>query len=261
MSANLLQGKNVAITGATTGIGRAIAIGMAQQGANIAVLYLPAEYEHVRTLEEEINAIRNSTNVFVGVPGDVSNPEDSLKLVNATVEKFSTIDVMVANAGICQYRDFLSAPPEFYYKHIRVNLDGVYFAVQAAGNQMKKQGNGGSIIATASIRSLRGGSQVVEYTASKGGVLSIVQAAAVALGPMGIRVNALLPGTIHTPMLDEAIKDEGQDISKLVRNIPLGRLGQPKDIAGPAIFLASDMSEYMNGSQMLVDGGLFVNLE
>lgn len=261
MSINLLQGKNVAITGATTGIGRGIAIGMAQQGANIAVIYIPGHEGHVKSLEQEVKELHGTSNGFVAVPGDVSDPEASKRLVQATVDKFGSIDVMVANAGICQYGDFLSATPEFYYKHIRVNLDGVYFAIQAAGKQMKKQGKGGSIIATASIRSLRGGAQVVEYTASKGGVLSTVHAAAVALGPFGIRVNAILPGAIRTPILDEALKDDKQELAKLTRNIPLGRLGLPKDLVGPAVFLASDLSEYMNGSQMLVDGGMFVNLE
>lgn len=257
----LLEGKNVAITGATTGIGRGMALGMAKAGANLAVLYYPseAEEENARTLKEEIIRIRGDDKSCIMVGGDVSEQETAVNLVKKTVEAFGEINVMLANAGICKYHDFLDTPKELYYQHVRINLDGVYFMVQEAGRQMKLQGKGGSIIATGSIRSLLGGAPVVPYTATKGGVLSIVQAAAAALGPYNIRVNCILPGAIETPIMEAEQSEEER--AHIVKRIPMGRMGKPKDLAGPAVFLASDMSEYLNGSEMLVDGGMYINLE
>ncbi|CAN6633675.1 probable NADP-dependent mannitol dehydrogenase [Trichomonascus vanleenenianus] len=255
----LLAGKNVAITGATTGIGRGIALGMAKAGANIAIVYLPSEAENAKTLGEEIAIIRGTKGTFVAIPGDVSEQQTAIDLVKTCVDKFGEINVMVANAGICKYHDFLDTSADLYYKHIKINLDGVYFMVQEAGRQMKAQGKGGSIIATGSIRSLLGGAPLVPYTASKGGVLSVVQAAAVALGPYNIRVNCLMPGAIETPLAKEELKEE--DRKHILRRVPMHRMGTPEDLAGPAIFLASDMSGYLNGSEMLVDGGMYVNLE
>lgn len=257
----LLEGKNIAVTGATTGIGRGMALGMAKAGANLAILYYPndEEAENARTLGEEIIEIRGTESSFISVPGDVSKQETAVSLVAKTVEAFGEINVLLANAGICKYHDFLDTPPDLYYQHIRINLDGVYFMVQEAGRQMKKQNKGGSIIATGSIRSLLGGAPLVPYTASKGGVLSIVQASAAALGPYDIRVNCILPGAIETPISEMNLSDE--DRKHITKRIPMGRMGKPQDLAGPAVFLASDMSLYLNGSEMLVDGGQYINLE
>lgn len=257
----LLTGKSAAITGATTGIGRGIATGMAKQGANIAIVYLdtPEEKENAKTLGDEIAKIRGSPDHFVAIPGDVSDPDTAVNLVKATVDKFGEINIMVANAGICKYVPFMETSRELYYQHIKINLDGVYFAVQEAGRQMIAQGKGGSIIATGSIRSLLGNGNLVPYTASKGGVLSVVQSAAVAFGPHNIRVNCLLPGAIKTPMNDRELTAEAKE--KVLTQIPMNRLGTAEDLAGPAIFLASDMSSYMNGSELLVDGGMYVYLE
>ena len=261
---SLLKGKTVAITGATTGIGRGIAIGLAKYGANIATVYLPSEKVNAMTLGEDITKIRivnesDNNAYFTSIEGDVSDPKTSKRLVKLAVEQFGELNVMVANAGICKYHDFLDSPEDLYYSHIRVNLDGVYFAVKEAGKQMKAQGKGGSIIATGSIRSLLGGAKVVEYTASKGGVLSIVQAAAAALGPYGIRCNALLPGAIDTEMSRRELAADER--AKITSRIPMGRFGEPQDLAGPVAFLASEMSAYMNGTEMLVDGGMYINLE
>lgn len=260
--AGMLKGKNVAVTGGTTGIGRSICIGLAKAGANLCVLYLDTaeELENAKTLQQEVAEIcGNSNNGFVITPGDVSKQQTAIDLVAKCVEEFGAIDVMVANAGINKQHDFLDTSAELYYEHIRINLDGIYFAVQEAGRQMQKQGTRGSIICTGSIRSLVGGADLVPYTATKGGVLSIVQASAVALGKFGIRVNCLMPGGVETPLMANSTDEEGR--RKIRDRIPMGRIGIPEDLAGPAIFLASDLSRWCNGSQILCDGGQFVNLE
>lgn len=141
------------------------------------------------------------------------------------------------------------------------NLNGAFFAVQAAANQMVKQTpQGGSIIAISSISALVGGAGQTHYTPTKAGVLSLMQSCACALGKYNIRCNALLPGTIRTQLNEEDLADD-QKRTYMEGRIPLGRLGQPNDLAGPAVFLASDLSTYVTGSQLLVDGGLFVNLQ
>lgn len=154
-----------------------------------------------------------------------------------------------------------SISPDLVNFTIGTNLNGAFFAVQAAAQQMAKQSpQGGSIIGVSSISALVGGAGQTHYTPTKAGVLSLMQSCACALGKYSIRCNALLPGTIRTQLNDEDLADENKK-TYMEGRIPLGRLGQPHDLAGPAVFLASDMSAYMSGSQMLVDGGAFVNLQ
>ena len=141
------------------------------------------------------------------------------------------------------------------------NLLGAFYAVQEAAKQMStQQPPGGSIIGISSISALVGGAGQTHYTPTKAGVLSLMQSTACALGRYGIRCNALLPGTIRTQLNDEDLADESKR-KYIEGRIPLGRLGKTQDLAGPAVFLASDLSEYVTGAQLLVDGGLFVNLQ
>jgi len=150
---------------------------------------------------------------------------------------------------------------DLFASTVNINLNGAFYACQAAARQMAKQGNGGSIIAISSISALVGGGLQTHYTPTKAGVLSLVQSMAVALGKYKIRCNALLPGTIKTQLNEEDLNNE-EKRKYMETRIPLGRTGIPSDLAGPAVFLASDeLSGYVNGSQLLVDGGLFVNLQ
>jgi len=151
--------------------------------------------------------------------------------------------------------------PDLVNFTIKTNLNGAFFAIQAAAQQMAKQEpKGGSIIGISSISALVGGAGQTHYTPTKAGVLSLIQSTACALGQYGIRCNALLPGTIRTQLNDEDLADVEKK-KYMEGRIPLGRIGQPKDMAGPAVFLASDLSEYMSGAQLLVDGGAFVNFQ
>lgn len=142
-----------------------------------------------------------------------------------------------------------------------INLVGAYYAVQAAARQMSQQSPpGGSIIGVSSISALVGGAGQTHYTPTKAGILSLMQSTACALGKHNIRCNALLPGTIRT-QLNDADLDDPKKKEYMEGRIPLGRLGQPVDLAGPAVFLGSELSNYVTGAQLLVDGGLFVNLQ
>jgi L-rhamnose 1-dehydrogenase len=151
-------------------------------------------------------------------------------------------------------------PASVYEATIGVNLNGAFYVTQAVANQMKLQGTGGSIVATSSISALVGGGMQTHYTPTKAGVHSLMQSCAIALGPYGIRCNSVMPGTIATDLNAEDLADT-EKRAYFEKRIPLGRLGEPDDVAQCVTFLASDRARYVTGASLLVDGGLFVNLQ
>jgi L-rhamnose 1-dehydrogenase len=197
------------------------------------------------------------------IPGDISQPEAGQFFVARTVAKFERLDTFVSNAGICKFEEFLSIQPESYQRHVNTNLSGAFYAIQAAARQMTQQlPQGGSIVGVSSISALVGGAQQCHYTPTKAGILSLMQSTATALGKYNIRCNALLPGTIRTQLNNEDLKDGSEKKRYMEGRIPLGRLGQPNDMAGPALFLAcGELSSYVTGAAILVDGGAFVNFQ
>ncbi|KJZ05417.1 MULTISPECIES: SDR family NAD(P)-dependent oxidoreductase [unclassified Halomonas] len=255
----LLNDKTVIITGASRGIGAAAALECARQGADLVIGYSgsPSSKGQVDELIQQIEALGRKA-VAVGAPAE--DPDTGEALVAAAVEHFGGVDVFVNNAGICPFHSFLDMPRETYLKTVDTNLNGAYFAVQAAARQMKEQGRGGAIIAVSSISALVGGAMQTHYTPTKAGLLSLMQSCAVALGPYGIRCNAVLPGTIETDINRDDLSDDGKR-QYMESRTPLGRLGNPDDLAGPIVFLASDMARYVTGASLLVDGGMFVNLQ
>jgi len=170
------------------------------------------------------------------------------------------VDILAANAGICAFHAFLDLPADLLRRTIEVNLNGTFYVTQAVARQMRAQGHGGAIIATSSISALVGGALQTHYTPTKAGVHSLMQSCAIALGPFGIRCNAVMPGTIATDLNKEDLSSP-EKLAYMCSRIPLGRLGQPEDVAGAVVFLASDMARYVTGAALLVDGGLFVNLQ
>lgn len=252
----LLDGKTVLVTGASAGIGKAVAIGCAKHGADVALNY-GRDRNGANSAIGEIEALGRKA---VAIQGDVADHESAAAFVQGAVEALGSVDVFVNNAGICPFHTFLDMPVETLERTMRVNLHGAYFMVQAAANQMVKQGNGGSIIAMSSISALVGGEFQTHYTPTKAGVLSLMQSTAIALGKHNIRCNALLPGTILTDINKDDLAD-AEKRSYMEKRIPLGRLGKPEDLVGPTVFLASELSEYVTGAALLVDGGMFVNLQ
>jgi L-rhamnose 1-dehydrogenase len=283
----LLTGKVLTITGGLTGIGRAIAISFLSHGAKVAINYLPSHHAHnnddelIASLQvEAFDALTSRlsnhtppTNLtplqvpdvpVIFIPGDISQPETSTHLIAQTVSTFSRLDIFISNAGICRFEEFLFIDPPLFQTHINTNLSGAFYAVQAAAKQMVQQEDpkGGSIIAISSISALVGGAQQTHYTPTKAGVLSLMQSTACALGKYNVRCNALLPGTIRTQLNDEDLKDGSEKKMYMEARVPLGRLGRPEDMAGPALFLSiPELSGYVTGASLLVDGGLFVNLQ
>ncbi|KAL8653027.1 MAG: hypothetical protein Q9210_002345 [Variospora velana] len=260
MQQRLLKDKNAAVTGGLTGIGRAIAIGFLHHGCNVAINYLGGLEDEELLKELKLELPQNGTK-FHSVAGDISDPDTSKTLVNEVADKWGRLDIFVSNAGICTFAEFLDIEPDLLSKTIRTNLDGSFYAVQAAARQMASQSPpGGSIVGVSSISALVGGGQQTHYTPTKAGILSLMQSCAVALGKHGIRCNALLPGTIKTQLNEKDLENE-EKRKYMEGRIPLGRTGVTDDMVGPAVFLASDMSRYVTGAQLLVDGGLFVNLQ
>ncbi len=252
----LLAGKTVLVTGASTGIGRAAAIGAAEAGANVVINY------HSRDADADacIAAIEATGQRGLAIKGDVAEAATATDFVAKAVAAFGRVDVLVSNAGICPFHSFLDMPAETLERTLRVNLHGAYYMCQAAAKRMVEQGNGGAIVAVSSISALVGGEMQTHYTPTKAGVHSLMQSTAIALGKHGIRCNSVLPGTILTEINKDDLADEGKR-KYMESRVPLGRLGQPEDMVGPIVFLASDMAAYVTGAALLVDGGMFVNLQ
>lgn len=259
----LLEGKRAIVTGGSRGIGRGIAVELARHGADVAINYYGAsdrDFAHDAEISEVLAEIRGLGREAIAVEGNIADPAVSTTLVAAAVEAFGGVDILASNAGICPFHSFLDMPAELLQRVVDVNLNGAFYIAQAAANRMKDQGTGGAIIATSSISALVGGAMQTHYTPTKAGVHSLMQSAAIALGPYGIRCNSVMPGAIAT----DINKDDWSDPEKrayLDKRIPLGRFGTPRDVAGVVAFLASDLAAYVTGASLLVDGGLYVNLQ
>jgi len=252
----LLEDKIVAITGASRGIGRATAIECARQGAHVA-LNVFRDPDAAEVVAQEIRALGRKVVVF---DGDVADPDNAPRFIEAAVAGLGGLDVFVSNAGICPFHGFLDMPRETYERTVGVNMTGAYFMVQAAANQMVRQGRGGAVVAISSISALVGGEMQTHYTPTKAGVHSLMQSCAVALGKHGIRCNSVMPGTIATDINKDDLADPDK-CRYMEGRIPLGRLGAPEDIARIVVFLASDMAAYVTGAAVLADGGALANFQ
>jgi L-rhamnose 1-dehydrogenase len=252
----LLEGKTLLITGASAGIGRATAIAAARHGADVAINYIGDD----DLAETCIAAIEAEGRKGIAIKGDVADPATAASFVGGAVEALGRVDVFVSNAGICPFHAFLDMPAETFERTMKVNLHGAYYMVQAAANAMVEQGHGGAIVAVSSISALVGGEFQTHYTPTKAGVHSLMQSAAIALGRHNIRCNSVLPGTILTDINKDDLADPAKR-AYMAGRVPLGRLGEPDDVAGPILFLASDLARYVTGAALLVDGGAFVHLQ
>ncbi|CAO3455195.1 SDR family NAD(P)-dependent oxidoreductase [Azospirillum largimobile] len=250
---NILNGKVVVVTGASSGIGRAIALRAAEHGARAVIVSDVTETPREGG-EPTADAIRALNVPAHFVKTDVSKRAENDALV-AAAEEFGGVDVFVANAGITLRTDGAEVPEEDYRRLMAVNLDGVLFGAQAAARQMKAKGKAGSIVLMASMGGIVGAGTTVAYSTSKGGVVLMAKSLADALGPDGIRVNAVAPGTIDTVLLRTApgIAEAAEGFRQ---RTPLRRLGQPSEIGDAVAYLGSDLSSYVTGHALTVDGGL-----
>jgi 3-oxoacyl-[acyl-carrier protein] reductase len=244
----LLSGKTALITGASKGIGRSIALKFAEQGANVAFTYL-SSVEQGQALEAELAAKGVKAK---GYRSDASKFTEADKLINDVAADFGSLDVLVNNAGITADNLLLRLTEEAWDKIMNVNLKSCFNTVKAVCKPMMKQ-KGGSIINMTSVVGLKGNAGQSNYAASKAGIIGFTKSIALELGSRGIRSNAIAPGFIETEMtavLDPKTVQSWRDA------IPLKRGGKPEDVADACVFLASDMSAYITGQVIQVDGGM-----
>ncbi len=245
---NLLQNKTALITGATRGIGKGIAIAFAQQGANVAFTY-NSSVEAAENLEKELVAIGVKAK---GYQSNAANFDAAQELAKSVLEEFKSIDVLINNAGITKDNLLMRISEADFDKVIEVNLKSVFNLTKAVIRPMMKQRKG-SIINMSSVVGVKGNAGQANYAASKAGIIGFTKSIALELGSRNIRCNALAPGFIETEMtdkLDEKVVDGWR------QSIPLKRGGSPEDIANACVFLGSDMSAYITGQTLHVDGGM-----
>jgi glucose 1-dehydrogenase len=249
-----LTGKVAAVTGAATGIGQAIAIAFAEEGASVVVDYVGNESVSAQT----VKAIEAMKGKALAVQADISAPGDVERLIDKTVAAFGRLDIFVNNAGIEKKFPFVDYPLNEWQKIIAVNLTGPFLCAQAAAKQMIRQGNGGRIINISSIHEDLPMPQNAAYCASKGGLRMLMRTIAVELAPHQITVNNIGPGAVYTP-IDRDVESNPKLDSQILAEIPLGRWGKPEEIAHLAVYLASDDASYVTGSTHFIDGGMLRN--
>lgn len=239
-----LAGRTAAITGASTGIGRGIAELFVREGARVAIMA-----RHADALERAAAEIREPEQVVV-VPGDVADPGDAQRLVDTAVDRFGRLDAFVANAGIHRVVPFLETGLDTWDEIFRTNVRGAFLTCRAAAAAMAGQAGGGSIVVVASTNAVVAEAGMAAYNSSKAALVLLARSMAVDLASHGIRVNVVAPGTIVSeitrPMLEAGFG---------FGSVPLGRIGEPIDVAWPVLWLASDEAAYVTGATLVVDGG------
>lgn len=232
--------KNVVVTGGANGIGLAVSRGMAAAGASVSIFDLPGE-----KLDEVPGKLRGSA-----CQVDVTD-RDSLRRAFDGVQH---LDIAVVNAGIAPGASLTDTSPSLWERTLAVNLTGAFHTLQLAAEQMKRGRRGGSIVLVASTNSFDGEPDLIAYNATKAGLLGILHTAANELGPYGIRVNAVCPGLIRTRLTAKSFSDPAL-LAEYFKHVPLGRGGEPEEVAQAILFLASDLAAYITGATLLVDGG------
>jgi glucose 1-dehydrogenase len=249
-----LDGKVALVTGSGQGIGQAIAIRLAQDGADIIV----DDRKIGESAQETADAITKLGRRVHLFQGDLANPDDNRRLVSEGVAALGKIDILVNNAGVERHGDFWDVTEADFDFVLNINLRGTFFVTQDFVKHLMETKRAGRIINISSVHEELPFPHFSTYCASKGGLKMLCRDLAVELGPYGITVNNIAPGAIETPINAKLMSDPGL-MKALTSQIPLGRLGQPGDVSGLAAFLASDEASYVTGSTFFVDGGLLWN--
>lgn len=242
-----LDGRVALVTGAAAGLGQSIAIALAEAGAEVAC------HGNTRSPEATCDAVAKTGRTALAVTGDLAKAETPRHLYDSVVRKFGRLDILVNNAGTIRRAPAVDYSEEDWAAVIEVNLSAVFRLSQLAGRTMIEQGRG-KIINIASLLSFQGGITVPAYAASKGGVAQLTKALANEWAGKGINVNAIAPGYMRTANT-KALQEDATRNRQILERIPAGRWGEPSDLAGAAVFLASSASDYINGEILVVDGG------
>ncbi len=242
-----LNGKTAIVTGCSTGLGQGIAVGLARAGANIVGVGLSEPSETRKTIED-------LGKQFISIKADLTSVEPVERILSETLAAFGHVDILVNNAGIIRREDAIDFSEVDWDDVLNLNLKSLFFLSQKAAGQFIQQKSGGKIINIASMLSYQGGIRVPSYTASKSAVLGLTKAMANEWAPHRINVNGIAPGYMVTNNT-EALRADKQRYAAILERIPAGRWGNPEDMMGPAVFLASSASDYMHGETIAVDGG------
>jgi 3-oxoacyl-[acyl-carrier protein] reductase len=244
----MLSGKTALVTGGSRGIGRAIAIDLAKNGADVAVNYSGNE-EKANEVVKEIESLGRKA---FAIRANVANADEVNSMVNEVIERFGRLDILVNNAGITKDNLLMRMKESEWDDVININLKGVFNCTKAVTRQMMKQ-RSGRIINIASIVGIAGNAGQANYVAAKAGIIGLTKTTAKELAGRNITVNAVAPGFISTDMTDQLPE---QIRNEMLKQIPLGRFGEPNDIANMVTFIASDKSSYMTGQTLCLDGGM-----
>jgi L-rhamnose 1-dehydrogenase len=249
-------GKKALVTGGSRGIGRAIALGLAREGADVCITYSSHESEADSFIREAESLGRKAYKFRI----DQSIVEDVSSLVTFVDNEMGHLDVLVNNAGICPFKDFFDIDARMFETVMKVNVESHYFITQAVSRKMVESGIKGRILFISSISAIVGGEFQTHYTITKSGLNGLVHSLAIVLGKHGILVNSLEPGTILTDINAEDLSDTNK--RKYMENrTAVKRLGHPDDMVEPALFLLSEQNTYVTGTELLADGGMLVNLQ
>ncbi len=246
-----LHGRTAIVTGGNTGIGKAVVLALAGNGANLVIDYV-ADKAAEDALEQSLRELGEQA---LGVEADVSKVEDLKKLIDAAVSRFGRVDIMVNNAGIETRSSILDTTEEQYQRVLDINLKSAFFGTQLAASQMIAQGGGGRIINMTSVHEDWPMPGNTPYCLSKGGMRMLTRTAGIELAPHGITVVGVGPGAVDTPINKSTVSDPTL-LSKLNAAIPLGRMAEPQDIASVVTYLAGDGASYVTATTVFVDGGL-----
>ncbi len=246
-----LEGRKALVTGSSKGIGQAIAIRYAEEGADVVVNY----NSDPKGAEETVARIQASGRRGVAIKGDLGSVPSVQALLEQGWDALGGLDILVNNAGVESHAPFWDVTERDYDKVLNINLKGVFFATQTFVNKLRAAGRGGKVINISSVHEELPFPNFAAYCASKGGLKMLTRNLAIELGPLGITINSIAPGAIETPINAKLLSDP-QKLAALTAQIPLGRLGKTNDVAGLAVFLASPDSDYATGATFTVDGGL-----
>jgi NAD(P)-dependent dehydrogenase (short-subunit alcohol dehydrogenase family) len=250
------EGKVALVTGATQGIGQAIAMRLAQEGALVGVNHLP----HIDSTETLAKVAAAGGQAFP-VAADMRNPQQVIDMVHEVARRGGRFDYLVSNAAINPMKAWDEFTLEEYDEIQEVNQRGTWVVCQAAAKQMIAEGHPGAIVCISSMSALVAGREQTIYCGTKGGVSMLVKAMSAVLGPHNIRINAILPGAILTPMSADLMIPDSPSRRYYESRIPLGRIGEPREIASAAAFLLSDEASYITSAELLIDGGFVANAE